>query len=92
MTVSHRFPNRWTRNREPDVTEGASARCYPADDFEFAADVHAALSEATDEGALHERLIAKYPHVRVVVRDALAGLGVQADVVYCYRDGRLVAA
>jgi hypothetical protein len=78
--------------REPDVTEGASARCYPADDFEFAADVHAALSETVDEVALHQRLIAKYPHVRVVLRDSLGGFGVQPDVVYCYRDGRLVAA
>jgi hypothetical protein len=78
--------------REPDVAEGASARCYPADDFEFAADVHAALSEAVDEVALHQRLIAKYPHVRVVLRDSLGGFGVQPDVMYCYRDGRLVAA
>jgi len=76
----------------PDVTEGASARCYPADDSEFAADVHAALSVAPDEGALLQMLISKYPHVRVVVRDSWAGLGGEPDVVYCYRNGSLLAA
>jgi hypothetical protein len=74
------------------VTEGASARCYPADDLEFAANVHAALSEAFDEAGLLVRLISKYPHVRVVVGDPLADPGRQQDVVYCYRDGSLIAA
>jgi hypothetical protein len=75
------------------VIEGASVRCYPRDDRQFAADVNAALSAGSpDEPAVIDELKSKYPHVRIVRRDSLAGMKGQADVVYAYREGRLIVA
>jgi len=75
------------------VIEGASVRCYPRDDSEFAADVTAALgAEGPDRNAVINSLKLKYPHVRIVVRDSLASIRGEPEVWYCYREGRLVAA
>jgi hypothetical protein len=79
--------------RSPDVIEGASVRCYPRDDAEFAADVTAALaSEGPDRDAVINSLKVKYPQVRIFVRDSLASMRGEPEVWYCYREGRLVAA
>ena len=66
------------------------ARCYPSADREFEADVVAAIySLDCDPDAVLVSLRAKYPELRIAVRDALADFGPD-DVWYCYRDGKVV--
>jgi len=73
------------------VRRHVQARCYPKADREFEADVVAAIySLDCDPDAVLLNLRAKYPQVRIAVRDALAGFEPD-DVWYCYRDGKVVA-
>jgi hypothetical protein len=67
-----------------------SARCYPNSDADFAAEVgHAIVSQCADPDRVLEVLRAKYPSVRIAVRDPLANIEA-TQVWYCYRDGKLI--
>jgi len=41
---------------------------------------------------VYEKLRSKYPDVRVVARDALSSVRGEPDVMYAYREGRVLAA
>jgi hypothetical protein len=42
--------------------------------------------------AVLDQLRWRYPHVRIVRRDALASIRGDRDVIYAYREGRVFAA